>query len=128
MREIKLAKNPKAFLRGLVTDARSGALLDGVHVRILDILTNTEIDDYTTTAAGDYFKFLTGKRIGDRLVYLIRLSKPGYLDRSIVFTQTLEKPGEINLNEKANLTLGKVEVGMDLAKMIDIKPIIWVSL
>ncbi len=123
LREIKLAKNPKAFLRGLVTDARSGALLDGVHVRILDILTNTEIDDYTTTAAGDYFKFLTGKRIGDRLVYLIRLSKPGYLDRSIVFTQTLDKPGEINLNEKANLTLGKVEVGMDLAKMIDIKPI-----
>jgi len=123
IREIKLEKNPKAFLRGLVTDARSGALLEGVHVRILDILTNTEIDDYTTTSAGDYFKFLSGKRIGDRLVYLIRLSKPGYLDRSIVFTQTLEKAGEINLNEKANLTLGKVEVGMDLAKMIDIKPI-----
>jgi len=41
----------------------------------------------------------------------------------VIFTHTIEKPGEINMNESLNLSLGKVEVGMDLAKMIDMKPI-----
>jgi outer membrane protein OmpA-like peptidoglycan-associated protein len=41
----------------------------------------------------------------------------------MVFTHTIDKPGEVNLNESLNMSLGKVAVGMDLAKMIDIKPI-----
>jgi outer membrane protein OmpA-like peptidoglycan-associated protein/tetratricopeptide (TPR) repeat protein len=122
-REILIEKDPKVYLRGLITDAKSGQLLENVSITVVDIESNTEIDKYETTASGDYFKFLTGKHIGDRVTYLIRLSKPGYLDRSVVFTESIEKEGEMNLNDKLNLTLGKVEVGMDLAKMIDLKPI-----
>ncbi len=122
-REIWLEKDPKLFLRGRITDARTNDLLEGVTIKITDIATNSEVDLYTTTAAGDYFKLLNGTRIGDKLTYLIRIQKPGYLQRTVVYTHTIDKPGEINLNEKLNLALGKVEVGMDLAKMIDIKPI-----
>jgi outer membrane protein OmpA-like peptidoglycan-associated protein len=89
----------------------------------VDIETNSEIDNYVTSSSGDYFKFMWGKKIGDRLTYLIKIDKPGYLQRTVVFTHVIDKPGEINLNEKLNLALGKVEVGMDLAKMIDIQPI-----
>jgi outer membrane protein OmpA-like peptidoglycan-associated protein len=53
----------------------------------------------------------------------VRVEKPGYLQRTAVFTHEITKPGEVNMNETVNLSLGKVEVGMDLAKMIDMKPI-----
>jgi outer membrane protein OmpA-like peptidoglycan-associated protein len=122
-KEITLEKDPKLFLRGLITDAKTGELLEGATIKLTDIATNSEVDLYTTTASGDYFKFLFGNRIGDKLTYLIRIEKPGYLQRTVVFTHEITKPGEVNLNEMLNLSLGKVEVGMDLAKMIDMKPI-----
>jgi len=122
-KEILLEKDPKLFLRALITDAKTKALLEGVTLKVTDIASNTELDNYTTTTEGDYFKFLFSNRIGDKLTYLIRIEKPGYLQRTVIFTHTIEKPGEINMNETLNLSLGKVEVGMDLAKMIDMKPI-----
>jgi outer membrane protein OmpA-like peptidoglycan-associated protein/tetratricopeptide (TPR) repeat protein len=122
-KELLLEKDPKLFLRALFTDAKTKALLEGVTIKVTDIATNTELDLYTTTAEGDYFKFLFSSRIGDKLTYLIRIEKPGYLQRTVIFTHTIDKPGEINMNETLNLSLGKVEVGMDLAKMIDMKPI-----
>lgn len=122
-KEILLEKDPKLFLRALITDARTKSVLEGVNLKLTDIATNTELDNYTTNAEGDYFKFLFANRIGDKLTYLIRIEKAGYLQRTVIFTHTIEKPGEINMNESLNLSLGKVEVGMDLAKMIDMKPI-----
>jgi outer membrane protein OmpA-like peptidoglycan-associated protein len=123
VKEIYIEKDPKLFLRGIITDAKTNEPLEGAVIKITDLTSNTDLDEYTTTASGDYFKFLSENRIGDKLAYLIRLSKPGYLDRTMVFTQTIEKPGEVNMNETKSLALGKVAVGMDLAKMIDIKPI-----
>jgi outer membrane protein OmpA-like peptidoglycan-associated protein len=123
VKELALEKNPKLFLRALITDSKTNELLPGVNVRVIDINTNSTIDKYTTTESGDYFRFLFNNRVGDKLTYLVKLEKDGYLPRSVIFSQTITKPGEVNMNESANLTLGKVEVGMDLAKMIDLKPI-----
>ena len=122
-KELLLEKDPKLYLRAIIKDGKTDALLEGVVLKVTDIATNTEVDSYTTTVEGDYFKFLFSNRIGDKLTYLIRIEKPGYLQRTVIFTHTIEKPGEINMNESLNLSLGKVEVGMDLAKMIDMKPI-----
>jgi len=122
-RELFVEKDPKLFLRALITDAKTHQLLEGVNIKITDIVANAELDHATTTASGDYFKNLFGKKVGDRVTYLVRLQKPGYLQRSVIFSYTIKKEGEINMNEKVNLSLGKVEVGMDLAKMIDLKPI-----
>ncbi|MBL7931211.1 MAG: OmpA family protein [Bacteroidia bacterium] len=122
-KEMLLEKDPKLFLRGIITDAKTQEVLEGVNINVTDIATNTEVDKYTTTKEGDYFKFLFSNRIGDKLTYLIRIEKPGYLQRTLIFTHTIEKPGEINMNETLNLSLGKIEIGMDLAKMIDMKPI-----
>lgn len=122
-KELLLEKDPKLFLRAVITDAKTNDVLEGVTLKVTDIATNTEIDLYTTTTGGDYFKFLFSSRIGDKLTYLIRLEKTGYLQRTVIFTHTIDKPGEVNMNETLNLSLGKVEVGMDLAKMIDMKPI-----
>lgn len=122
-KEIIIEKDPKLFLRALITDAKTNELLEGVNIKLTDIAASAEVDNYVTTSSGDYFKFLYGKKIGDKLTYLIRIEKPGYLERTLIFSHTIEKGGEINMNQTLNLTLGKVEVGMDLAKMIDLKPI-----
>lgn len=122
-KEIVIEKDPKLFLRALITDAKTNELLEGVSIKLTDIAASSEVDTYTTSSSGDYFKQLYGKRIGDKLTYLIRLEKPGYLERTVIFSHTIDKAGEINMNQSLNLSLGKVEVGMDLAKMIDIKPI-----
>jgi outer membrane protein OmpA-like peptidoglycan-associated protein len=123
VKEIAMEKDPKLFLRALITDAKTNELLEGVNIKLTDIAASAEVDNYVTTASGDYFKFLYGKHIGDKLTYLMRIEKPGYLERTLIFTHIIDKPGEINMNQSLNLTLGKVEVGMDLGKMIDLKPI-----
>src|SRR5690349_9238757 len=97
-KDMLLEKDPKLFLRALITDAKTGELLEGASIRLTDLTTNTDVDKYTTTASGDYFKFLFGNRIGDKLAYLVRVEKPGYLQRTAVFTHEISKPGEVNMN------------------------------
>lgn len=122
-KELTMEKDPKLFLKAIVTDAKSGAPLDSVNIKVTDIAASSEFEPYTTTATGDYYKFLTDKKIGDKITYLVRIDKKGYLQRSVVFTHDISAPGMIDMNQALNLSLGKVEVGMDLAKMIDMKPI-----
>ncbi len=122
-KELVVEKDPKLFLRALITDAKTKELLEGVSIKLTDIAANAEVDNYTTTSAGDYFKFLPDKKVGDKLTYLVRIEKEGYLQRTLIFSHSIDKAGEINMNQTLNLSLGKVEVGMDLAKMIEIKPI-----
>lgn len=118
-----LENNPKLYLHGTVTDAKTNQPLQNVNIRVTDIESTQDLDRYITTADGDYFKFLFDSRIGDKLAYLIKLEKTGYLSRSVVLNYQIEKGGEIDLNQIINLQLGQVEVGMDLGKLIDLKPI-----
>ncbi len=118
-----LEKDPKLALLALVTDAKTNAPLEGVKITIKELPGNEAFDTYTTAIAGDYRKPLKGKKIGDKISYSIVLEKEKYLTRTLTFIYDIKKPGDINVNESMDMKLGKVEVGMDLAKMIDIKPI-----
>ena len=118
-----LENNPKVFLHAIIADAKTGQPLNGVSIRITDINTGKDVDRFTTTPNGDYIKFLFDGRIGDPLSYLIKLEKSGYLSRSLIFNHVIDKPGELDMNRLVNLKLGKVELGMDLGKLIDLQPI-----
>lgn len=118
-----LEKDPKLALLALVTDAKTNTPLDGVKMTLKELPSNAAFDTYTTSTSGDYKKSLTGKKIGDKISYSIVLEKDKYLTKTLTFIYDIKKPGDININESLDLKLGKVEVGMDLAKMIDIKPI-----
>jgi len=122
-KELLIMKDPKLFLKALITDAKTGNPLDSVNIKVTDIASSSEFNPYMTSNNGEYFKFLGDKKVGDKLTYLVRIDKAGYLQRTVVFTHEITKAGEINMNQDLNLSLGKVEVGMDLAKMIDMKPI-----
>lgn len=121
--DLVLEKDPGLSLYALVTDATSKQPLEGVKVSMLDNVTGKPVDDFTTPASGDHRKPLAANKIGDHLSYTVKLEKPGYLTKTIIFNYDITKAGEIKMNEALDLSIGKMEVGGDLAKMIDIKPI-----
>jgi outer membrane protein OmpA-like peptidoglycan-associated protein/tetratricopeptide (TPR) repeat protein len=122
-KELKLEKDPKVSLLAFITDAKTNKALDGVKITINELPSKLEFDKYTTEATGEYRKPIKGKKIGNKLRYFISLEKDGYLTKTTTFVYEIKAPGEIKVNESINLSLGKVEVGMDLSKMIDMKPI-----
>jgi outer membrane protein OmpA-like peptidoglycan-associated protein len=122
-RTLLLEKVPKIALIGLVTDIKTNLPLEGVNIDIVELPNKNKFDTYTTTSAGDYRKAITDKKIGDKISYLITLKKEGYVEKQLTFIHDITKAGDINLNETLDLKMGKVAVGMDLAKLIDIKPI-----
>ncbi|HQQ95224.1 MAG TPA: OmpA family protein [Bacteroidia bacterium] len=122
-RELVVEKDPHISVQALFTDAATKEALDSVSIRITDINTSYNYATYLTGDSGIYRLSLPEKRIGDKLAYLIRLDKPGYLHRNIVFTHDISQAGVVDLNQSLNLSMGRIQVGMDLAKMIDLKPI-----
>ena len=123
VRDVELEKDPGLSLYALVTDKTSGAPLEGVKMVIVDNITGQPVTDMLTPVTGDYRKPLAEKKIGDRISYNIKLDKEGYLGKVVTFNASIEKPGEIKVHEAMDLTLDKIQVGADLAKIIDIKPI-----
>lgn len=122
-RTILLEKDPNLSFLAFVTDVKTKQGLSDVKIKITDLFTKEVFDNTLTSANGEYRKKLSGKKIGDKIAYEIVLEKEGYLTNKLNYTEEIKQEGEIKLHELLNMTLGKVEIGMDLSKMIDLKPI-----
>ena len=72
---------------------------------------------------GDIEKGIPDVAINDQLSYTIRLEKEGYLTKVLTFNYTLVQAGRINVHETLDLTMDKVDLGLDLTTIIDINPI-----
>jgi outer membrane protein OmpA-like peptidoglycan-associated protein/tetratricopeptide (TPR) repeat protein len=120
---IELEIDPNLTLLAGIYDAKTGAGIEGVKIIIKDLAISNDFELLKTEKNGEYRKPIKGKKIGDKLLYLVTIEKEGYVTKTLNFTYDIKKEGEIQMNELLALTIGKVEVGMDLAKMIDIKPI-----
>jgi outer membrane protein OmpA-like peptidoglycan-associated protein len=120
---IELERNSNLTLLAGIYDAKTGAGIENVHIKIKDLAVSNDFELLKTEKNGEYKMPLKGKKIGDKLLFLVTIEKEGYVTKTTNFTYEIKKEGEIQMNELLGLTIGKVEVGMDLAKMIDIKPI-----
>jgi outer membrane protein OmpA-like peptidoglycan-associated protein len=107
----------------LVTDSKSNNPLENTHIIIKDKMTGEVLIDQLTSNTGEIQKVLENNKIGDNLNYEITIEKEGYLLKTLLFNFKIDQAGIINIHEKLNLSLSKLDVGMDLATMIDIKPI-----
>jgi len=117
-----LEKDPGLSLVAIITDGVTKKALDGAKVAILED-GNKPFDNFITKADQGYRKTLPNNKVGDKLNYKIKIEKLGYLTKEVDFNYFISKAGDINVHEALDITLSKLEVGGDLAKMIDIKPI-----
>lgn len=120
---ILMEKDPDLSLLAFILDAKTNQAVDAVKVTIKNKANGTEYDNAISSSTGEYKKTLSEMKVGDAINFQITLEKQGYLTKIIDFQHTIAKPGEVRLNELLNMTIGKIEVGNDLAKMIDMKPI-----
>lgn len=115
---VLLEKIPDLSFKVGVTDVKTAQPIKDVSIQIDDLITGKN-EQYTTSANGTCFKMLSDKKVGDSLYLRIKISKDGYVTKTVSFRYLLTKPGEVMLKE----SIGKIEVGVDLAKLIEIKPI-----
>ncbi len=117
-----MEKNPGYSLVATVKNVKDQNPLSEVKIKILAKKPQM-LDSAITSTDGKYQKALPKMKPGDSLNLFIKLEKNGYLTKESTVRIKLKSPGVINLNEYLNTDLGKIEVGLDIAKMIDIKPI-----
>jgi outer membrane protein OmpA-like peptidoglycan-associated protein/Tol biopolymer transport system component len=115
---VLLEKIPELSFKATITDLKTAQAIKDVNIQITDLITGKN-ENYTTQSNGSCIKLLSEKKVGDSLNFRIKISKEGYVVKTVNFRYLITKPGEIVLNE----TIGKIEVGVDLAKLIEIKPI-----
>ena len=121
--DLDLDRIPEIGLLCFVSDAKSGVPLEGAHLIFKDKTTGKEFANVFTDKEGYWSKALEQAKINDKLCYDITVSKEGYLDKTLTFNHLIDKEGVIKVHNELDLTLGKIEVGTDIGKLIDINPI-----
>lgn len=118
-----LAKVPSFGLLCKITEAETGNTLEGVAVKIVDAKTGKTFLDKLTSPEGLTDSGLENIKIGDQLNLKVTISKEGYLSKTVDLNLKITKEGVYNVHEMIDASIGKIEVGVDLATLIDIKPI-----
>ena len=109
---------PDFALKCIAYDAETKKIIPTVSIGILSSSSKKELIK-TTDKDGKYIHPLDKVKMGDRLDYNVKFQKDGYLSKSISFTKNVDHEGVYEI--KAFLT--KMDVGSDLGKLIDLKPI-----
>lgn len=102
--DVKMKKNDCGLL-GIVSDAESGAIIEGVKVILTNKATGEKVEVFTD-AEGNFKDPLTGIPCpGGTIDYRFHLEKEGYYPKEINFKYVITKSGIVNLNEflKVNL-------------------------
>lgn len=112
------------YLAGTVKDSKTKKELGDVKVSIVDKSNGQPILNASTLSNGSFeTDTLVGKKRNDKFAIEIRLEKEGYVTMSYDVPLELAMESRIDINSLINPMMTKVEVGVDLANVIDIKPI-----
>jgi outer membrane protein OmpA-like peptidoglycan-associated protein/tetratricopeptide (TPR) repeat protein len=118
--DLLLDKIPEITLVVSVTDIKSKLPIEGVHVTVQDKdQANNVLASLYTNEAGTAREPLNERLLYKKINYTIRFEKEGYVAKTINFVHTIDKEGEV----RVATTLGKLELGTDIGKLIDINPI-----
>lgn len=109
---------PKYKLIDQITDAKTKAPVEGVKTTLIDKATN-QPKTYITDATGTFTDIIKGKKTGDKLQFSIKYEKEGYITVEKNYDITLDVNTVIDLKE----TMQKLEIGADIAKVIQVNPI-----
>jgi outer membrane protein OmpA-like peptidoglycan-associated protein len=111
-------------LYGIIKEKGSSIALEKVKIKLINNKTGIE-EKIVTGPNGDFRKPLTENKLNDRVSYNLTMEKEGYLAKTVTYEKLLDKNGQYNIFENIDVALDKVTLGTDLAKLIDIKPILF---
>jgi outer membrane protein OmpA-like peptidoglycan-associated protein/tetratricopeptide (TPR) repeat protein len=117
-----LEKDPGISLYLLAVDSETREPLDSVYITYVDNMTDIK-DSLVTPQSGDDYIPLPEKKLNDRGSYNFILKRRGYLTLTATYNVLFDHEGVYNVLEELGLVMEKVEVGLDLTKIIDINPI-----
>lgn len=120
--DLFLNKVPHFSLYCLITDEGSGGPLEDVHIIFHDNINNTT-EEIISPESGDFLRVLENKKLNDSISYNLFLEKDGYLSESYTYSKKLLYEGQYNIHEDLGITMTELDVGIDLADIIDLKPI-----
>lgn len=120
--DVLLEKDPGFALLARITDKQTKNGLDSVKVVLINNMTGEQETVYTN-AKGEIFRPIRDKKVNDRISYNIHLEKQGYVKKDQTYNRQLDREGKYVASDEISLAMDKMDVGLDLAKAIDLKPI-----
>lgn len=110
-----LERDPDYSIVAFISDAKSKLPIENAKIIFKGLKGKNY--NFNTTASGTLKSELTDVKTGDSLNFIIEISKTGYVTKTINFKWKIIKPGEQKINEHIDLSINKIELGGDLAKM-----------
>ena len=107
-------------IKGVVVDKKTSLSIQDAVVEISEFREGVAKDSINTGRLGDFQSGIArDKYYGDSLLLKVKISKEGYLTQTFEVKHLLDSNATIELKYQ----LEKNEVGMDLAKVLNLKPI-----
>jgi outer membrane protein OmpA-like peptidoglycan-associated protein len=120
--DLLLQKFPDFSLYCLITDEITRKPIDSVKITMLNKIENkTEI--IYTSESGDFYRLLETINLYDSLSYFLTVEKEGYLTKTHAYNQLVYREGQYNIHEVLAFKMDPIEEGMDISKLVDVKPI-----
>ncbi len=120
--ELILEKDPGFTLSAVITTKKNKTPIPFVKILLINNFTGEE-KVMITDSLGAIRIPLEGKKLNERISYNLRMEKTGFLSKGTTYNRSLDKPGKYVISDEMNLSIEGIEVGVDIAKAIDLKPI-----
>jgi outer membrane protein OmpA-like peptidoglycan-associated protein len=117
---VALENRPNVTYNGIVTDTKTKNTLQGVKVTIKDLSSGKEILITNSDVNGSFTKAFQDLKYGATQKFEIKLEKKDYATKLIDFSYTPTQTGTVSINDLIDLSIGKVEVGVDLSKLMQL--------
>ncbi|MEY3048074.1 MAG: hypothetical protein RL365_112 [Bacteroidota bacterium] len=117
---VALENRPNVTYNGIVTDTKTKNTLQGVKVTIKDLSTGKEILITNSDVNGSFTKAFQDLKYGATQKFEIKLEKKDYATKLIDFSYTPTQTDTVSINDLIDLSIGKVEVGVDLSKLMQL--------
>jgi outer membrane protein OmpA-like peptidoglycan-associated protein len=117
---VALENRPNVTYNGIITDTKTKNSLEGVKVTIKDLSSGKEILITNSDVNGSFTKAFQDLKYGATQKFEIKLEKKDYATKLIDFSYTPTQTGSVSINDLIDLSIGKVEVGVDLSKLMQL--------
>jgi outer membrane protein OmpA-like peptidoglycan-associated protein len=117
---VALENRPNVTYNGIVTDTKTKNVLEGVKVTLKDLSSGKEILITNSDVNGGFTKAFQDLKYGATQKFEIKLEKKDYATKLIDFSYTPTQTGTVSINDLIDLSIGKVEVGVDLSKLMQL--------